>query len=1178
MAELNLSEWRNQARTAGWDDKTLALKSVDLAQQVLKRSQAEMTRKEERCVARKLRSDEDGRGRELMFRVMEALYSTADDERRADLIRHLLQSCETYEFLTPVQRGMCRAGVTLSSFLPKLTLKEIGRRMRDEILSVSIVSEKNKLVRFAKKREKEGIRCHFGRIGMPVFGEVSGKKRMDSLEELLSNPSCTCLSVSMTSLVAPMPMIAYDEKLSRMQDCLRTLFRMAQKYTCRTSSGEETPKMILLEVERYCDARLSHEAFRRTLDEGEFLHLQAGITLQAYFPDSTEWQNELCAWAEKRVQKGGSPVKMRLVKGNALSEEREEAALHGWMSATYDTKAESDANYIRLLRRALEPERARCVLPVIATHNLFDFCYAVLFAEREGTTPYAEYEMYEGATNYQVRAIAKEGIPISVCVPVVSRKELVAAVPYFVRRRKEIAQEENFLHDICGMTSSTLSWATHKKTFLAACEAYDKVSSAPKCTQNRETEKHAPVAAGEDFEPSAYTDWRLSGNRDWVARHLASEKEADLPVISLMIGGKEYDSPLRGVGRDPSHPLTGTYRFMYATFEQVDAALDCARSASADWAAKSVWERAACVRKAGVQAENCRGELIAAMVRDVAAGVAEADAEVSAAVDFCHYYSEGMNRPGMGDGVRFAPLGAVCVVSPQEMPCASPCGEIAAALMSGNAVLFKPAPQAVYTGWKLVQCFWNAGIPKNVLQFIPTLENEIGQKLLSSPKLDAVILDGKRATAQLFRSWNPVRPVFARSGGKNSVIVTATADIDTVVQALVSSVSNCSGQKYSAVSVVILEASVYDNSVFANRLKEAVSALKTGSAWDAATAVAPLSESLNGEAVQGLSRLDAGESRLLEEQSDAENPQLYSPGIRMGVCRDSWFFCHEVAGPFLGLVRARDLDDAIAIQNACPFATAAGIFSSDEREIDRWKSSVCVSSLCVNLPLSGVAAGRRPYGGGMQSAFCAGAMMGGPNYPIFFASREETALPHERSSESETMHTLCSRLCNIVPEKTSRMTAACGSMTRWWKREFSVSHELFSTGSERNVFRYLPTETAVRIEENLSDDNLAIMLMAALQTGSRMTLSMGAERPWLASPSLMPENVTMVQETRDQFETHFHEWAVQGVSVRDFAATDETRKKAAEASLILTEAPVLANARIELLHFLREQTISEALR
>lgn len=1169
MAELNLSEWRNQARTAGWDDKTLALKSVDLAQQILKQSQAEMTRKEH-CGVSLLRSDEEGKGKYLLFRILAVLYSTASAEQRADLIRHLVKSCAPLNFLTPVQRGVCRIGETLSSFSPKLILNGIDWRVRSMGFSVFAAAEKNKLTRFVKKREKEGIRCHFGRIGEPVIGEESAKKRMEALEALLAHPSCTCLSVSLTSLVAPLKPSAYRENLIRLQDCLRTLFRMARKYTYRLSSGEEAQKTILLEIEKYRDAHLTVNAFRHTLNEEEFLHLQAGITMQAYFPDSNEWQQELCAWAEKRVQQGGAPIKMRLVKGNAPIAEREEATQHRWTSATYDTKAEGDANYIRLLRYALNPERTHCVLPIIATHNLFDFCYAILFAEREGVTPCVEFEMYEGVANYQARAIAKEGIPISVCAPVVSQKEFPTAVPHLIQRLQSISQEGSFLHDVGEMTSGSLSWATHKKYFLAACEAYDKVASAPKAGKQTSVE-------AEDFVATANTDWRLPTHCEQAAQLLDAEKESNLHIIPLIIDGKEQESPLRGVGRDPSHPLTGTYRFMYATFEQVDAALNTARSASTDWAATSLKERAACLKKAGQQIEKCRQELITAMVRDVATDIADADTEVSAAVDLCSYYSEALTRPGLGDGIRFSPLGAICVASPRDFPCATPCGEIAAALMGGNAVLFKPAPQAVYVGWKLAQCFWKAGISQKVLQFVPTLENEIGQKLLSSSMLDAVVLDGKRETEQLFRSWNPNRPVLSQTDGKNSIIITATANLDAAIRALVQSSFGRAGQKHSAVSLAILEASVYDNPMFASLLKEAVSALKTGSAWDAETTLPPLSEALNEESTKELFRLDTDESWLLEPHRDTENPQLWSPGIRMGVHRDAWFFRQKVAGPFLGLVRADSLDEAIAIQNACPHTTAAGIFSADEREIKRWKSAVRVGNLSVNLPIFDVSAGRHPHGGGLQSAFCAGGMLGGANYPIFFTSPKETALPNERASESEVMHTLCSRLCNIVPEKTSRITAACGSITRWWKKEFSVPQELFATESMRHAFRYLPTEIAIRAEESLSDDDLAIILMAALQTKSHVILSSNSERPWLASPSLLPENITAIQETREQFEAHFSEWVAQDVSVRDFAATAETRQKAAKVNLHLSEAPVLANGRIELLHFLREQTISEAI-
>ncbi|WP_423231862.1 aldehyde dehydrogenase family protein [Akkermansia sp. JRP_AM1] len=117
------------------------------------------------------------------------------------------------------------------------------------------------------------------------------------------------------------------------------------------------------------------------------------------------------------------------------------------------------------------------------------------------------------------------------------------------------------------------------------------------------------------------------------------------------------------------------------------------------------------------------------MVRDAGKVPTEADVEVSEAIDFCRYYAEGLDRDGMNDGVEMTPLGTVCVMSPWNFPFAIPTGGVAAALMAGNTVVFKPSELAVYTAWQIVQAFWRAGVPKSVLQFVPMPRNEISQQI-----------------------------------------------------------------------------------------------------------------------------------------------------------------------------------------------------------------------------------------------------------------------------------------------------------------------------------------------------------------------------------------------------------------------------------------------------------------
>lgn len=1175
MTEWNLSEWRNQARTAGWDDKTLALKAVDFAQQILRRSQGAMTQKEKRMGARMERLMDDACGKELTLALMDRFFRAEDPVRRAEQFRHLAQACGVPQYLPPLKRALFRAELLLSKRFPKMAAGGVERRLRAEGAAAVLSAEKSGLRRYARRRGKEGVRLNFNQPGGAVLGEDEAKRRLEGVLALLEDPAGDGVSVKLSSICSRIRMTAFEETLARAQECLRILFRAAQKCRSRAADGGESPKFINLDMDEYRDLHLTCEAFKRTLMEEEFLHLRAGIALQAYLPDAWEQQMALCAWAKERAEKGGASIRLRLVKGANLAMEQVEASLRGWPQAPYLTKAETDANYKRMLHCGLMPENARFVQLGVASHNLFDFSYALLLSERGGASEYVEFEMLEGMAGQQVRAIAEEGVPLLLYVPVASRRDFPHAVFYLVRRLDESTRLENFLHDSFGMTSSSPGWAAQKKRFLASCSRRAEVSRSPRRAQNRAAEKNEPAPADEDFANEPDTDWCLPANREWIAKIIADEGNRLLPTLPLVIGGREAESPLNGVGRDPSLPEHASYHFSYATFEDVDTALGCACAAAAGWGAKSLSERGDVIRRAGANLADHRGELIAAMLRDTAKTIPEADAEVSGAIDFCRYYSKGLNRPGMDDGVEFTPRGVICAASSWRSPCAIPCEGIASALMAGNAVLFKPSPQAVLVAWTLVQRFWEAGVPKEVLQFIPVLPNEIGRKLLSSPKIDAVVLAGSYAAARLFQEWNPNRPVFAGTGGKGSVIITAMADLDLAVRDLVTSAFGHSGQTCPAAGLAILEAPVYDDPAFLNRLKDAVSTLKAGSAWKPDTDVAPLTLEPGDALMRGLTQLDEGESWLLEPRRDETNPRLWSPGIRLGVKRGSWFHRNESSGPVLGLMRAENLGEAILMQNDGAFGLTAGIFSLDERETTQWKQAVQAGNLYINRPAAGAVVRRQPFGGWKKSSVGPGLKSGGPNYLTLFGHWKETALPHERAVESKSMEALRSRLCNLVPDAVSRISAAAGSMDRWWRDEFGVEHDPSACLGERNSFRYLPAETAVRVETGMSDADLAIILLAARRTGCRMLLSLAVEPSWFSSPSLLPDTVTVVKETRGQFAAHFPEWAGRDMLVRDIASDEETRRKAQSVNLRLIEAPVLANARLELLHYLREQTISE---
>src|SRR6185295_1059513 len=217
------------------------------------------------------------------------------------------------------------------------------------------------------------------------------------------------------------------------------------------------------------------------------------------------------------------------------------------------------------------------------------------------------------------------------------------------------------------------------------------------------------------------------------------------------------------------------------------------------------------------------------------------------------------------------------------------------------AVLLKPALEAVLVGWHLANALWEAGIPREVLQFVPCLDDEVGRALITDPRVDAVILTGSVETARRFLEWRPELRLFAETSGKNAIIVTALADRDQAVRDLVRSAFGHNGQKCSAASLAV------------------------GSAWEPASRVTPLTQSPGPALRRALTTLDPGEEWLLEPRSPSREAPLWSPGIKLGVRRGSFFHRTECFGPVLGLMRAADLDEAIELANDQPFGLTSGI-------------------------------------------------------------------------------------------------------------------------------------------------------------------------------------------------------------------------------------------------------------
>jgi RHH-type proline utilization regulon transcriptional repressor/proline dehydrogenase/delta 1-pyrroline-5-carboxylate dehydrogenase len=1149
-------------KTPPHDDALLATQAVALAGELLRASQADERGAERRQGARLARMMSDSAGKAFTLAMADQVFRPPSAARSAAVFRRLVDGYGIPDYLPPAERLAMRAGALASAVAPRIVMPAITRAMRHQSSQVIFPAENHQLNPLLAQRRAAGMRMNLNQLGEAILGEDEAENRIRAILERIAGPESDAISVKISAIFSQIHLVGYDETLAAIKQRLRRLYRAA---IAHPAGGR--PKFINLDMEEYRDLRLTCDAFRQLLDEPEFEELEAGIVLQAYLPDSWPVQQELNAWARRRVANGGAGIKIRIVKGANLAMEAVEAELHDWAPAPYASKLEVDANFKRMLHEACLPENAAAVAVGVASHNLFDIAYTLLLRAREGVEDRIGFEMLEGMANHQARAVRRAAGGLLLYVPVVRHDDFHSAIAYLVRRLDENTAAENFLRDLFGMREGDAAWERQRQRFLDACARKDAVAAGPRRTQNRAAERHE-ATAGNEFHNAPDSDWSLPQNTRWIRGLVDAMRESEPTRVPLVIGGAEEWTAENAAAEDPSRPGTIPYHYALAGPAQVERALQAAVSARGDWRARGFTGRAALLRQAAAEIAAARGEGIATMVMDAGKSVTEADAEISEAIDFANHYAL---DPGHEDGESLEPFGTVLVTPPWNFPYAIPCGGVLAALAAGNTVILKPAPETVLTAWVMVRALWRAGIPRDVLQFLPCPDNEVGRSLVTDPRIGAVILTGAYETARLFLGWKPDLRLFAETSGKNALIITAAADPDQAVKDLVKSAFGHSGQKCSAASLAIVEAEVYDHPSFRRQLRDAAASLVVGPSWDFAATATPLIRE-PGEALRrALTTLEPGEEWLLEPRMIDDNRCLWSPGIKLGVAADGWFRRTECFGPVLGLIRARDLDDAIRIQNDSPFALTGGIHSLDDREIARWKEHAEVGNGYVNRPITGAIVRRQPFGGWKRSCFGPGAKAGGPNYVAQFGTWHAGSLPSQTSAPAGEAAGLLAALVMRLPGAAERLRAAAGSDAFWLAREFAISHDPSGLRCEANDFRYRRfRRTLIRVNAGDPDADLARLLLTATAIGAPFTVSTESGRGWLdgLGPVVTVESTgTLAGRLAGMTEPHD--------LIRCPAAPTKLRTASVAVGARLADGPVLDHARRECPAWLREQAISE---
>lgn len=775
------------------------------------------------------------------------------------------------------------------------------------------------------------------------------------------------ISIKPTALASRYHSLSREDGIEQAKTRLRPILRRAR----------DEQVLLWFDMEHYEAKEITFDLFAELLNEDEFLNLDAGLVFQAYLKDTYTDLAQFIEWSAKRPK----PAFVRLVKGAYWDTETIHGEARDWPIPVFSEKPQSDANFERCARLLLDHHGE--VRAAFASHNLRSLAFAIAYARRNGVPDNAfEVQMLYGMAEPMHEAVRRLGLRHRVYAPV---GELVPGMAYLVRRLLENTSNESFV-----------------RLRFAEGRELDRLVTAPAVASlpgPDEAARRAPtdlVDPGE-YEPEPLAQWHRPDVRGRMHEQVIAEGNAT--YVSAYIGGKAHRTADSISSVDPSQPDVIVAHSASVAVADVDEAFASAQAAWPAWRDTPARERAGVLFRAAEWMRQRRFAMAALQVREAGKPWVDADGDVCEAIDFCEYYGREMLRladggpvqspPGETNVLLYQPRGVGVVISPWNFPLAIPTGMVVAALVTGNAVLFKPSEQTPAIAAQLVRALYESGLPKAVLQFLPGVGESVGKAMVEHPDASFVAFTGSlpvglsiiEGAARHRPGQRHIKKVIAELGGKNPMIVDSDADLDQVVPAVMYSAFGFSGQKCSALSRLIILDSVRGQ--LTERLVGAMNGLKIGSPVDGSVDVGPV---IDEEAQQRIAKIILGASdhgTVLASRSDLPTRGFFvAPTLVTDVDPQSRLAKEEIFGPVLSVFGARDIDHALALANDTDFALTAGIFSRSPSVINHVARSIRAGNVYVNRTTTGAVVGRQPFGGYGLSGV--GTKAGGPDYLLHF--------------------------------------------------------------------------------------------------------------------------------------------------------------------------------------------------
>ena len=509
-----------------------------------------------------------------------------------------------------------------------------------------------------------------------------------------------------------------------------------------------------------------------------------------------------------------------------------------------------------------------------------------------------------------------------------------------------------------------------------------------------------------EFRNEPYTDFSVPANRQAMEHALEQVHAQFGREYQLRIGSEWIATGDKLESLNPSNTREAVGRHHRATADLARRAVECAYAYFPVWSRTSAVERVRLLLDAARILRRRKMEFDAWLVYEAGKSWAEAEADVSEAIDFCEYYAREMLRlagaqtvvqlAGEEDEMVYIPLGVGVVIPPWNFPLAILVGMTVASLVTGNTVVLKPSSETPTIAAKFAEVLLEAGFPEQSFTVLTGSGSAVGDVLVEHPKTRFVSFTGSRdvglrinelaARTQPGQIW--IKRVIAEMGGKDAIVVDANCDLDKAVEGVAVSAFGYQGQKCSACSRAIVDTKVYRP--FLEKLAARVKSIRVGPVDDPANYMGPVISAGARKTILEYIETGKQEGRLIAG-GEAERGDGYfiPPTVIADVDSKARIFQEEIFGPVLAVTEARDFDHALELANDSQYGLTGAVYTNDPGHLQKAKEQFHVGNLYFNRKCPGAMVGAHPFGGFNMSGTDSKA--GGPDYLLLFLQAKSIA-------------------------------------------------------------------------------------------------------------------------------------------------------------------------------------------